>query len=55
LPAAIAPPHDNASSPLAAASGTLAARTESFEKEVLLTEIRRHNFHMTNFAGALGV
>jgi len=55
LPAAIAPPHDNASSPLAAASGTLAARTESFEKEVLLTEIRRHNFHMTNVARALGL
>ena len=55
LPAAIAPPHDNASSSLAAASGTLAARTESFEKEVLLAEIRRHNFHMTNVAGALGL
>ncbi len=55
LPAAIAPSHDNASSALAAASGTLAARTESFEKEVLLTEIRRHNFHMTNVARALGL
>jgi len=55
LPAAIAPPHDNASSSLAAASGTLAARTESFEKEVLLAEIRRHNFHMTNVARALGL
>jgi two-component system nitrogen regulation response regulator NtrX len=55
LPAAIAPSHDNASSPLAAASGTLAARTESFEKEVLLAEIRRHNFHMTNVARALGL
>ena len=55
LPATIAPPHDNASSSLAAASGTLAARTESFEKEVLLAEIRRHNFHMTNVARALGL
>ena len=55
LPAAIAPPHDNASPSLAAASGTLAARTESFEKEVLLAEIRRHNFHMTNVARALGL
>jgi two-component system, NtrC family, nitrogen regulation response regulator NtrX len=55
LPAAIAPPHDNASSSLATASGTLAARTESFEKEVLLAEIRRHNFHMTNVARALGL
>jgi DNA-binding NtrC family response regulator len=33
----------------------LAARTELFEKEVLLTEIRRHNFHMTNVARALGL
>jgi DNA-binding NtrC family response regulator len=37
------------------ASGTLAARTEIFEKEVLLAEIRRHNFHMTNVARALGL
>jgi DNA-binding NtrC family response regulator len=38
-----------------ASSGTLAERTESFEKEVLLAEIRRHNFHMTNVARALGL
>jgi two-component system nitrogen regulation response regulator NtrX len=38
-----------------AATGTLADRTESFEKEVLLAEIRRHNFHMTNVARALGL
>ena len=37
------------------ASGTLAERTEAFEKEVLLAEIRRHNFHMTNVARALGL
>lgn len=35
--------------------GTLAARTEAFEREVLLAEIRRHNFHMTNVARALGL
>jgi two-component system nitrogen regulation response regulator NtrX len=39
----------------AAASGTLAERTEAFEKEVLLAEIKRHNFHMTNVARALGL
>jgi DNA-binding NtrC family response regulator len=39
----------------AVATGTLAARTESFEKEVLLAEIRHHNFHMTNVARALGL
>src|SRR5579859_4993645 len=37
------------------ATGTLAERTEGFEKEVLLAEIRRHNFHMTNVARALGL
>jgi two-component system, NtrC family, nitrogen regulation response regulator NtrX len=36
-------------------AGTLAERTEAFEREVLLAEIRRHNFHMTNVARALGL
>ena len=36
-------------------TGNLAARTEAFEREVLLAEIRRHNFHMTNVARALGL
>jgi len=39
----------------ATGSGTLAERTEAFEREVLLAEIRRHNFHMTNVARALGL
>ena len=39
----------------AMSSGTLAERTEAFEKETLLAEIRRHNFHMTNVARALGL
>lgn len=39
----------------AARSGTLAERTEAFEKEVLLQEIKRHNFHMTKVARALGL
>jgi DNA-binding NtrC family response regulator len=38
-----------------AATGTLAERTETFEREVMLSEIRRHNFHMTNVARALGL
>jgi DNA-binding NtrC family response regulator len=37
------------------AGGTLAERTEAFEKEVMLAEIKRHNFHMTNVARALGL
>ena len=36
-------------------NGTLAVRTEAFEKEVLLAELRRHNFHMTNVARSLGL
>jgi two-component system, NtrC family, nitrogen regulation response regulator NtrX len=39
----------------AAATGTLAERTENFEREVMLAEIRRHNFHMTNVARTLGL
>jgi len=55
LPAASTSGHGNRSLSLLEATGTLAARTESFEKEVLLAEIRRHNFHMTNVARALGL
>jgi len=55
LPAASTSGHGNRSLSLMEATGTLAARTESFEKEVLLAEIRRHNFHMTNVARALGL
>ena len=36
-------------------SGTLAERTEVFERNVLLSEIRRQNFHMTNVAKTLGL
>ncbi len=39
----------------AAGQGTLVERTEAFEREQLLAEIRRHNFHMTNVARALGL
>jgi DNA-binding NtrC family response regulator len=45
----------SAASSSSSSSGSLAERTESFEKEVLLAEIRRHNFHMTNVARALGL
>jgi two-component system, NtrC family, nitrogen regulation response regulator NtrX len=36
-------------------TGTLAERTEAFERDVMLSEIRRHNFHMTNVARSLGL
>jgi DNA-binding NtrC family response regulator len=35
--------------------GTLAERTEAFERETLLAEIRGNNFHMTKVARALGL
>ena len=38
-----------------ATSGTLAERSEVFERETLISEIRRQNFHMTNVARALGL
>lgn len=52
--------HSSVSSPSSTSStslssGTLIERTEAFEKEVMLAEIRRHNFHMTNVARALGL
>ncbi len=47
--------NSSAASGALTAGGTLAERTESFEKEVLLAEIRRNNFHMTNVARALGL
>jgi two-component system, NtrC family, nitrogen regulation response regulator NtrX len=44
-----------AQSDSALGQGTLVERTEAFEREVLLAEIRRHNFHMTNVAEDLGL
>ena len=40
---------------LSTGAGTLAERSEAFEREVLVAEIRRHNVHMTNVARALGL
>ena len=36
-------------------TGPLSERLESFEREVLLAELRRHHHHMTNTARALGL
>lgn len=35
--------------------GTLSARVEGFEREVILSELKRANFHVTNAAKALGL
>jgi two-component system nitrogen regulation response regulator NtrX len=42
------------SAPSAAATGTLAARTEGYEREVILAELKRHP-RMTDTAKALGL
>jgi DNA-binding NtrC family response regulator len=36
-------------------SGPLAERVEAYEREVILAELRRQQFHMTNTARALGL
>jgi DNA-binding NtrC family response regulator len=36
-------------------NGPLASRVESFERETLLSELKRHHHHMTNTAKALGL
>lgn len=38
-----------------APSGPLAQRLESFERETILAELKRQNYHMTNTAKALGL
>jgi two-component system nitrogen regulation response regulator NtrX len=51
-------PHQAAGLPSvtgAIASGTLAERVDAFEREVLLGELKRHNYHMTEAAKALGL
>jgi len=55
LPTSDSSSNGAAGSDAGAAAGSLAKRTEAFEREVMLLEIRRHNFHMTNVARALGL
>ena len=39
----------------ASGTGSLAERVHGFEKEQVLGELKRHDFHMTNTAKALGI
>jgi DNA-binding NtrC family response regulator len=55
LPTSGSPSGGPTSSAVESSTGTLAERTEAFEREVMLAEIRRHNFHMTNVARSLGL
>lgn len=47
--------HSAAGQSKSEAGRTLVERTEAYEREVLLAEIQRHNFHMSNVARALGL
>ena len=49
----LAPSADGSSVSLG--SGTLSDRVENFEREVILAELKRSNFHMTNTAKVLGL
>jgi two-component system nitrogen regulation response regulator NtrX len=51
----VLPAPDGAGGTSCSGTGTLAERTEHFEREVLLAEIQRQNFHMTNVARAMGL
>jgi two-component system, NtrC family, nitrogen regulation response regulator NtrX len=50
LPLTIDTPHG-----LLTNSGPLAERVQNFEREVLLAELKRHSYHITNTAKALGL
>jgi two-component system nitrogen regulation response regulator NtrX len=48
-------PTGSVSSSGSTASGSLTERVEVFERETLLAELKRHNFHMTETARVLGL
>jgi DNA-binding NtrC family response regulator len=41
--------------PPTAASGPLAERVQGFERDVILAELKRNRFHITNTARTLGL
>jgi two-component system, NtrC family, nitrogen regulation response regulator NtrX len=48
-------PHTGAAPAAATSNEPLAARVEAYERDVILAELRRHKFHITNTAKALGL
>jgi two-component system, NtrC family, nitrogen regulation response regulator NtrX len=50
LPQTLDAPHG-----VSTTSGPLAERVQNFEREVLLTELKRHSYHITHTAKALGL
>jgi two-component system, NtrC family, nitrogen regulation response regulator NtrX len=49
------PSSTTASLPQSNFSGALADRVQSFERETILAELKRHESHITNTAKALGL
>ena len=45
----------DASGAISVGSGSMADRVQAFEREVLLAELKRHDYHVTNVARALGL
>ena len=52
---ALPAPEGDAPALAAPQSGSLAARTDSFEREQILAELKRHHLSMTDTAKALGL
>ncbi len=55
LPSALPSPATATASTPTPASGALSDRVEQFERQAILDEIKRQNFHITNTAKALGL
>jgi two-component system nitrogen regulation response regulator NtrX len=51
----IALPPATTTQALSVGSGTLAERAQSFEREVIIAELKHHQFHVTNAAKSLGL
>jgi len=48
-------PSTNASSATSLDGGTMSERVQQFERETMLSELKRNNFHITNTAKSLGL
>jgi len=53
--ARLALPSDSTYAPVAADTGPLSERMDAHEREIILAELRRHNYKMTDTAKALGL
>jgi DNA-binding NtrC family response regulator len=55
LPQSASAPAETLSIPTGAGAGTLAQRTDAFERETILAELKRNHFRMTDTARTLGL